>query len=100
MQSKNNPQRPKHELTLKEKMAMQGKLSKKTPPEQDKPQQKAIPQRTEAEKKRQAAQLAETISRQMGAKPAGKSKEDKLREMIGNDPEKAAEILRGLIKGK
>lgn len=92
----------KRQPTLKELMAAQGKLSQKPQPQQ-KPEQKAQPApktRTEEEKKRQAAELAKTLGAQMASKQA-QTKEDKLREMINADPEKAAEILRTMfLKGK
>lgn len=88
----------KREPTLKELMAAQGKLSQK--PQPQKKAQPAPKPRTEEEKKRQAAELAKTLGAQMAPKQA-QTKEDKIREMINSDPEKAANMLREMfLKGK
>lgn len=55
-----------------------------------------VSKRTEAEKKQAAEKLAGQLSRQM-AKKAPPTKEDKIKEMISNDPEKAAQMLRELF---
>lgn len=106
----------KREPTLKELLAAQGKLSsqqKPTPKPQPAPQQKTAPKplpvakpqaapkaRTEEEKKRQAETLLKAFGAQAAPKKA-QTKEDKLREMMNDDPEKAAQMLRDMfLKGK
>lgn len=93
----------KREPTLKEMMAAQGKLSRKPqqaqPQAQPKPAQVAKPAakpRTEEEKKQQVAELAKAFGAQMPQKQAP-SKEDKLRDMINENPEMAAELLRQMF---
>lgn len=92
---------PKREPTLKELMARQGKLSssaKLTPSEKPQRQQPKPPQRTDAEKQKEAAKLAEVFNQQMNnAKPTGASKEDKIRQMVEHDPEKTAALLRQMF---
>lgn len=53
-------------------------------------------------KKAQAAKLMAQMNKQMSKqKSAPQTKEDKLREMMEGDPEKAAQLLRELfLKGK
>lgn len=96
------PSGKKREPTLKELMAAQGKLPRKPQPQQT-PAQKAQPAakpRTEEEKKRQVAELAKAFGAQTPTKKAP-TKEDKMREMVNSDPEKAAELLREMfLKGK
>lgn len=61
-----------------------------------KPEPKPAPPPISEAKKAQAARLMAQMNKQTGA-----TKEDKIREMIENDPEKAAQLLREMfLKGK
>lgn len=101
-----NDKDKKRKPTLRELMAAQGKISLNPQPPQ-KSEQKPQPQqkpaqkpRTEEEKKRLVAELANKLGAQMTPKQA-QTKEDKIREMVDKDPEKAAEMLRQMfLKGK
>lgn len=62
-----------------------------------KPETKPAPPPISEEKKAQAARLMSQMNKQAG----GQTKEDKIRQMIEEDPEKAAQLLRDLfLKGK
>ena len=64
-----------------------------------KPVQPAKPKRTQAELNAEAAKLAARLGRNVQPRPA--TKEDKIRDMIQNDPEKAAALIREMfLKGK